>query len=127
MRDTRNVYTAPSRIELNEWALSGDWTVDKHAAVLNAADGRIAFRFPARDLHLVVAPAAGAASVRFRVLIDGLPAGPDHGIDVDEQGGGMITGPRLYELIRQRAHVRECTFEIAFLDPGVEVYAFTFG
>jgi len=127
LRDTRNVYAAPSRVELNEWALSGDWTVDRHAAVLNAADGRIAFRFHARDLHLVMAPAAGVASVRFRVLIDGQPAGPDHGIDVDEQGDGTVIEPRLYQLIRQRGHVRERTFEIAFVDPGVEVYAFTFG
>jgi hypothetical protein len=74
-----------------------------------------------------MAPGAGVASVRSRVLIDGRPAGPDHGIDVDEQGDGMITEPRLYQLIRQRGHVRERTFEIAFLDPGVEVYAFTFG
>jgi thiol-disulfide isomerase/thioredoxin len=123
----RNVYTAPSRIELNEWALSGDWTVDRKAAVPNVADGRITFRFHARDLHLVMAPAAGAASVRFRVLIDGRPAGLDHGIDVDEQGDGTVIEPRLYQLIRQRDHVRERTFEIAFLDPGVEVYAFTFG
>ena len=123
----RNVYTAPSRIGLNEWALSGDWTVDRYAAVLNAADGRIAFRFHARDLHLVMAPAAGVASVRFRVLIDGRAAGPDHGIDVDEQGDGTVIEPRLYQLVRQRGHVRERAFEIAFLDPGVEVYAFTFG
>jgi thiol-disulfide isomerase/thioredoxin len=127
LRDTRNVYTAPSRIELNEWAVSGDWTVDRYAATLNGADGRIAFRFHARDLHLVMAPAAGVASVRFRVLIDGRPAGPDHGIDVDEQGDGTVIQPRLYQLIRQRDHVWERTFEIAFLDPGVEVYAFTFG
>jgi thiol-disulfide isomerase/thioredoxin len=127
LRDTRKVYTAPSRIELNEWALSGDWTVDRKAAVPNVADGRIAFRFHARDLHLVMAPAAAVASVRFRVLIDGRPAGPDHGIDVDEEGDGTVIEPRLYQLIRQRGHVRERTFEIAFLDPGVEVYAFTFG
>jgi thiol-disulfide isomerase/thioredoxin len=123
----RNVYTAPSRIELNEWALSGDWTVDRYAAVLNAADGRIAFRFHARDLHLVMAPAAGVASVPFRVLIDGRAAGPDHGIDVDEQGDGKVIEPRLYQLIRQRGDVTERTFEIAFIDPGAEVYAFTFG
>ena len=114
-------------MKLNEWALSGDWTVDRYAAVLNAADGRIAFRFHARDLHLVMAPAAGVASVRFRVLIDGRPAGPDYGIDVDEQGGGTVADPRLYQLIRHRGNVTERTFEIAFLDPGVEVYAFTFG
>jgi thiol-disulfide isomerase/thioredoxin len=123
----RNVYTAPSRIGLNEWALSGDWTVDRYATVLNAADGRIAFRFHARDLHLVMTPAAGVASVRFRVLIDGRAAGPDHGIDVDEQGDGKVIEPRLYQLIRQRGDVTERTFEIAFIDPGAEVYAFTFG
>ena len=123
----RNVYAAPSRLELNDWGLSGDWTVERQAAVLNAPDGRIVFRFHARDLHLVMAPPGGGTSVPFRVLIDGRPPGTGHGIDVNEQGDGTVTEPRLYQLIRQRGDVRDRTFEIAFLEPGVEVYVFTFG
>ena len=123
----RNIYDAPSRLELDEWALSGDWSVDRQATVLNAPDGRVVFRFHARDLHLVMAPPAGRTFVPFRVLIDERPPGTDHGVDVDQQGDGLVTEPRLYQLIRHRGQVMERTFEIVFLDPGVEVYAFTFG
>jgi hypothetical protein len=114
-------------LRLNEWALAGDWTVGRQATGLNAADGRIAYRFHARDLHLVMGPAARGTSVRFRVLIDGEAPGAAHGGDVDEQGNGTVSEQRLYQLIRQRGPVTEHTFEIAFLDPGVEAYAFTFG
>ena len=123
----RNVYAVPSRLELNDWGLSGDWTVEREAAMLNAPDGRVVFRFHARDLHLVMAPPGGGTSVPFRVLIDGRPPATDHGIDVNEQGHGTVTEPRLYQLIRQRGDVTDRTFEIAFLEPGVEVYVFTFG
>ncbi len=125
--DKRRVYAAPARLRLNHWALSGDWTVEKEATVLNKADGRIAYRFHARDLHLVMGPAARGTSVRFRVLIDGQPAGAARGIDVDDQGNGTVTEQRLYQLIRQRGPVTEHTFEITFLDPGVQAFAFTFG
>ncbi len=121
----RHGYAAPVRLRLNHWALSGDWTVDGQAATLNAAIGRIAYRFHARDLHLVMGPAA--APVRFRVLIDGQPPGADHGLDVDGQGAGAVTQQRLHQLIRQRGPVAERTFEITFLDPGVQAYSFTFG
>ena len=123
----RDVYAVPQRLDLNEWALSGDWTVDRQAAVLNAPDGRIAFRFHARDLHLVMAPPASGTSLPFRVLLDGQPAGADHGTDVNELGDGAVTEPRLYQLVRQQGQVRERTFEIEFQDPGIEAYAFTFG
>jgi thiol-disulfide isomerase/thioredoxin len=123
----RNVYAAPSRLELNDWGLSGDWTVERQAAMLNAPDGRVVFRFHARDLHLVMAPPGAGTSVPFRVLIDGRPPATDHGIDVNEQGDGTVTEPRLYQLVRQRGDVRDRTFEIAFLEPGVEIYVFTFG
>jgi thiol-disulfide isomerase/thioredoxin len=93
--DQRRVYAAPARLRLNYWALSGDWTVGKQATMLNQANGRIAYRFHARDLHLVMGPAAQATSVRFRVLIDGQPAGAAHGIDVDAQGNGTVTEQRL--------------------------------
>src|SRR5216684_3153538 len=125
--DKRRVYAAPARLRLNHWALSGDWTVGKQATVLNQAHGRIAYRFHARDLHLVMGPAARGASVRFRVLIDGRPPGAAHGIDVDDQGNGTVTEPRLYQLIRQPQPIMDRQFEIEFLDPGVEAFAFTFG
>ena len=123
----RHVYAVPARLGLNQWALSGDWTVEKQAAVLNKANGRIAYRFHARDLHLVMGPAARGTSVRFRVLIDGQPPGAAHGVDVDEQGNGTVTEQRLYQLIRQPQPIADRQFEIEFLDPGVEAYAFTFG
>jgi hypothetical protein len=95
--------------------------------VLNRADGRIAFRFHARDVHLVMGPSAGGTSVPFRVLIDGQPPGDAHGLDVDEQGRGTVTQQRLYQLIRERGSITDRKFEISFLAPGVEAYAFTFG
>jgi thiol-disulfide isomerase/thioredoxin len=120
-------YTAPARLWLNEWALSGDWTMGEQAATLNTAEGQIVNRFQARDLHMVLGPAAPGTSVRFRVLLDGQPPGTGHGADVDDQGNGTVTEQRLYQLIRQPGPVTERTFEITFLDPGVEAYAFTFG
>jgi thiol-disulfide isomerase/thioredoxin len=125
--DKRRVYVAPARLRLNHWALSGDWTVKKQATVLNKANGRIAYRFHARDLHLVMGPAARGTSVRFRVLIDGKPPGAAHGIDVDDQGNGTVTEQRLYQLIRQPKPIADRQFEIEFLDSGVEAFAFTFG
>jgi hypothetical protein len=125
--DERRVYAAPKRVKLNDWALSGDWTVKKDAVVLNKANGRIAYRFHARDLHLVMGPLVRGASVRFRVLIDGQPPGAAHGIDVDDQGNGTVAEQRLYQLIRQPSPIADRQFEIEFLDPGVEAFAFTFG
>jgi thiol-disulfide isomerase/thioredoxin len=125
--DKRRVYAAPARLRLNQWALSGDWTVQKQATVLNQANGRIAYRFHARDLHLVMGPAARGTSVRFRVRIDGKPPGTAHGIDVDAQGNGTVSEQRLYQLIRQPKPIADRQFEIEFLDAGVEVFAFTFG
>jgi thiol-disulfide isomerase/thioredoxin len=125
--DERRVYAAPTQLRLNSWALSGDWTVEKQATVLNEANGRIAYRFHARDLHLVMGPAARGTSVRFRVLLDGQPPGVAHGIDVDDQGNGTATEQRLYQLVRQPKPVADRQFEIEFLDAGVEAYAFTFG
>jgi hypothetical protein len=101
--------------------------VQPQAAVLHQAEGRIVYRFHARDLHLVMGPAAPGTPVRFRVRIDGQPPGPAHGSDVDDQGQGTVTEPRLYQLVRQPGPVSDRTFEITFLDPGVHAYAFTFG
>jgi thiol-disulfide isomerase/thioredoxin len=125
--DKGRVYAVPARLKLNHWALSGDWTVGSGAAVLNKANGRIAYRFHARDLNLVMAPAARGASVRFRVLIDGQPPGVAHGVDADEQGNGTATEQRTYQLIRQAKPIADRQFEIEFLDPGVGAFDFTFG
>jgi thiol-disulfide isomerase/thioredoxin len=125
--DKRHVYTAPAQLRLNQWSLSGDWTVEKQATVLNRANGRIADRFHARDLHLVMGPAARGTFVRFRVLVDGHPPGAAHGTDADDQGNGTVTEQRLYQLIRQTKPIADRQFEIELLDSGVEAFAFTFG
>jgi thiol-disulfide isomerase/thioredoxin len=125
--DKPHPYTAPERLRLNDWALSGDWTMEEEATTLNTAGGRIAYRFQARDVNLVMGPTAPGTPVRFRALIDGQPPGADHGADVDEHGSGTLTGQRLYQLVRQDGPVAERTFEITLLDPGAAAYAFTFG
>ena len=112
---------------LNQWALAGDWTIESGASVLNGADGRIAFRFHARDVHLVMGPPAPGAAVPFRVLVDGEPPGEAHGLDVDEQGHGTRRNQRLYQLVRERGSIADRTFEITFLAAGAEAYVFTFG
>ena len=125
--DRRRVYDAPGRLKLNHWALVGDWKVGKQATVLHQAGGRILYRFHARDVHLVMGPTAGGAQVRFRILIDGKPPGAAHGLDVDTEGNGTATVQRLYQLIRQPQPIADRLFEIEFLDPGVAIFAFTFG
>lgn len=126
-RNVPRAYAAPARLRLNDWALAGNWTVANNSIGLNDANGRIAYRFHARDLHLVMGPAPGVAAVRFRVLIDGRAPGASHGIDVDEQGNGTVTEPRLYQLIRQTKPIVERQVEIEFLDPGATAFSFTFG
>jgi cytochrome c biogenesis protein CcdA/thiol-disulfide isomerase/thioredoxin len=126
VEDASHVYAAAAP-RLNEWALSGDWTIGKEDAHLNDKGGSIVYRFHARDLHLVLGPAAGGSPVRFRVTIDGMAPGNSHGVDVDSDGQGTVTGQRLYQLIRQSGPIADRTFEIEFLDPGVRAYAFTFG
>ena len=123
----QQVYTAPRELFLNDWALSGDWTMERQFVRLNQPNGRIIYHFHARDLHLVMGPAAPGMSVRFRVLVDGQAPGAAHGLDVDDQGNGAVTEQRLYQLIRQAQPIADRLFEIEFLDPGVEAYAFTFG
>jgi thiol-disulfide isomerase/thioredoxin len=127
VQDTRHAYSAPRQIDLNDWALSGDWTMGPEATTVRKAEGRVLFRFHARDLHLVAGPATRGTPLRFRVLIDGKPPGDNHGADTDGQGNGIIDGQRLYQLIRQKAPIEDRTFEIEFLDPGAEVFAFTLG
>jgi len=125
--ETSYAYAAPPRLRLNHWALAGDWTVNQQAIVLNQAGGRILYRFHARDLHLVMAPPAPGSPIRFRVHLDSQPPGAAHGTDVDDQGHGTLTEPRLYQLIRQPGPISDRTFEVSFLDAGVQAYAFTFG
>jgi thiol-disulfide isomerase/thioredoxin len=125
--DQPAAYTVPTTLALNQWALGGRWTVGNEDAQLQQAGGRIAYRFHARDLHLVLAPGADGKPVRFRVRIDGQAPGTAAGGDVAPDGSGTVDEHRLYQLIRQSGAVGERTFEIEFLDPGVHAYAFTFG
>ena len=112
---------------LNQWGLTGNWTIGAENARLNEPGGGIVYRFHARDLHLVLGPGRTKEPIRFRVTIDGAPPGKDHGADVDAEGMGVVSGERLYQLIRQSGEIRDRVFEIQFLDPGVQAYAFTFG
>lgn len=125
--DDKRRYSGPATLRLNQWALVGDWTIGRQAAVLNDANGRIVNRFHARDVHLVMGPPKGEAPVRFRVLVDGRQPGAAHGTDVDAQGNGTAVDQRLYQLIRQPKPIDDRKFEIEFLDAGIEAYVFTFG
>jgi hypothetical protein len=122
----RQTYEIPKRLRVNDWALAGDWTVGRERVVLDQAGGRIAYRFHARDVHLVLSPGA-SKPIPFRVLLDGEAPGLSHGEDVDAEGNGVVRDGRLYQLLREDEAVRERTLEIEFLDSGVEAYAFTFG
>ena len=126
-KDSRKTYTPLPRLSLNQWALSGSWKVDEESAVLQTAPGKIIYRFHARDLHLVLGTTKENKPVRFKVTVDGTPPGEDHGADTDSNGLGAVQGHRLYQLIRQKGPVEDRTFEIEFLDPGVQAFAFTFG
>jgi thiol-disulfide isomerase/thioredoxin len=117
----------PDSLRLNQWALARDWTIEGGASVLNEAGGRIAFRFHARDVNLVLGPRTPGTSIPFRVLVDGEPPGDAHGLDVDEEGNGTVAHQRLYQLIREPGSITDRTFEIAFLESGVKGYVFTFG
>ena len=125
--DQSHTYTTPARLGLNHWALVGDWTVRSGSCALHAPNGRIVYRFHARDLHLVMGPAERGSSVGFRVTIDGEPPSASHGADTDEQGSGTVSEQRTYQLIRQLRPITDRTFEIEFLGSGVEAFAFTFG
>ena len=125
--DRAGVYTAPARLGVNDWALSGDWTMKRELAVSNKVNAKLTYRFHARDLHLVMGPTTRGAPVRFRVLIDGQPPGASHGVDVDDEGHGTLDQPRMYQLIRQPTPITDREFEIEFLDAGAEVFSFTFG
>ncbi len=124
--DKPHIY-ADGSPRLNEWGLVGDWTIKAEHAVLDAKDGGIVFKFHARDLHLVLGPPPDGKTIRFLVKIDGKAPGASHGSDVQPGGEGAVKEQRLYQLVRQQGPIADHTFEIQFLDPGVEAYAFTFG
>ena len=125
--DATRAYTVPPRLTLNQWALAGDWTVKGRAAVMNAANGKIVYRFHARDVNLIMGPPRGAQPVRFAVKVDGKPPGAAHGTDIDEQGKGTAARQRTYQLVRQQKAMADREFEIEFGEPGVEAFCFTFG
>jgi thiol-disulfide isomerase/thioredoxin len=124
--DEPREFGVPERLERNQWALSGNWTLGPRKSVANEADGRLAFRFHARDVNLVMGPPA-SGPVAYRVLVDGEPPGDAHGFDVDEGGNGTLDRPRLHQLIREPRSITDRTFAITFLAPGAEAYCFTFG
>jgi len=127
VRDAPNFYSIPEDLRLNRWALSGRWRVGREATSLTDTNGRIAVRFRARDVNLVMGAAARGSAVRFQVRIDGEAPGQNAGVDVAGDGSGMVKEQRLYQLVRQGQPVADRTFEIEFLDPGVEAFSFTFG
>lgn len=126
VQDTSHVYAAGTP-QLNDWSLTGKWTISGERAQLNDKDGSIVYRFHARDLHLVLGPASDGHPVNFVVTVDGKAPGAAHGVDVDADGHGVVTAQRLYQLVRDPGAVMDHTFEIRFLDPGTQAYAFTFG
>jgi thiol-disulfide isomerase/thioredoxin len=127
VRDRPQTYGGPERLKLNTWALAGDWTMTREFSVANQANGKVTFRFHARDVHLVMGPATRGSILHYRVTIDGQPPGASHGVDVDAQGLGTLDQPRMYQLIRQTGPIADRQVEIEFLDPGAQVFCFTFG
>ena len=125
-RGERRAEQPPERLRLNEWTLTGEWTIDAENVALDQANGSISFRYHARDAHLVLSRGPGEP-IPFRVLLDGEAPGAAHGLDVGENGTGMLQEGRLYQLVRQPGRIRDRTFEITFLEPGAEAYVFTFG
>jgi thiol-disulfide isomerase/thioredoxin len=125
--DRPHVYREPHRLKLNQWALSGDWTVGQQITTLNEPGGRIVHRFHGRDVNLVLGSAAAGGPTHFSLRIEGAPPNGGHGLDVDEQGNGTVAGERLYQLIRQCGPITERTFEITFRNAGAQAYVFTFG
>ena len=125
--DRSKLYMDPPQLRLNQWSLSGDWTVGEQITTLNEPGGRITCRFHARDVNLVMGTRTDGGTARYLVLFDGEPPNGNRGIDVDQRGSGTIAAPRLYQLVRQSGAIAERTFEITFLDAGAQAYVFTFG
>jgi thiol-disulfide isomerase/thioredoxin len=125
--DSPRIYSPPLKPALNQWGLGGLWNVGAERSAHQAAPGNVVFRFHSRDLHMVLGPARNGSPIRFKVALDGAAPGDNHGVDSGPDGSGEVREPRLYQLIRQKGRVQDRTFEIEFLDPGVEVFSFTFG
>ena len=126
-RDSRKTYSPPARPALNQWGLGGSWKASAESDTLESAPGRIVFRFHSRDLHMVLAPAKNGTPVRFKVTLNGAAPGDDHGSDSGADGTGEVREPRMYQLVRQKGAINDVTFEIEFLDRGIEAFSFTFG
>lgn len=126
-QDSRRTYSPPVKPTLNQWGLGGLWSASAESSALQQAPGKVVFRFHSRDLHMVLGPAKNGSSARFKVTLDGAAPGDNHGVDSAADGSGAVNLPRMYQLIRQKGRVQDRTFEIEFLDPGVEVFSFTFG
>lgn len=127
IRDSERIYSPPARLALNQWGLNGSWNVRAESGKLQSAPGKIVFRFHSRDVHMVLGPTKAGIPVRFRVTLNGAAPGDDHGSDSRADGTGAVREPRMYQLVRQKNSITDATFEIEFLDPGVEVFSFTFG
>ena len=126
-RDSRTIYSPPARPELNHWGLGGSWSIGAERATLESAPAKIVFRFRSRDLHMVLGPSKKGTPVRFKVKVNGAAPGDDHGSDSSADGTGEVRQPRMYQLVRQKGPIKDATFEIEFLDEGVEAFSFTFG
>src|SRR5258708_6234126 len=126
-RDSRKTYSPMARPALNQWGLGGSWNAGAESGTLESAPGKIVFRFHSRDLHMVLGPAKNGTPVRFKVKLNGATPGDDHGSDSGADGTGEVRQPRMYQLLRLKGSIKDATFEIEFLDPGVEVFSFTFG
>ena len=126
-RGSRKTYSPPAKPALNQWGLGGSWNATAESGTLESAPGKIVFRFHSRDLHMVLGPAKNGTPIRFKVMLNGAAPGDNHGSDSGPDGAGEVREPRMYQLIRQKGSIHDVTFEIEFLDPGVEAFSFTFG
>jgi thiol-disulfide isomerase/thioredoxin len=125
--DEPYAYLPASSLRLNEWAPAGSWEISRRAATAAEPNARLAFRFQARDVNLVMGPATRGSAIPFHVSLDGVPASDAHGVDVEADGSGTVSEQRTYQLIRQSPPITERTVEIVFHEPGVELFCFTFG
>jgi thiol-disulfide isomerase/thioredoxin len=125
--DSRKIYSPPASPALNQWGLDGSWKVGAENGKLESAPGKVVFRFHSRDLHMVLGPSRNGTPVRFKITLNGAAPGGDHGFDSAPDGTGEVRQPRMYQLVRQKGPIKDVTFEIEFLDPGVEAFSFTFG
>jgi len=126
-RDARKSYRVPTNLALNQWAFGGSWYADAEKCILQSAPGRILFRLHSRDFHMVLGPAQNAAPVRFKMRLNGVEPGDDHGSDCGVDGTGEVRQPRMFQLVRQKGLIKDVTVEMEFLDPGIEAFSFTFG